>query len=443
VEDVIVMVGLCAVSLWQLAFVCVKGARRTAIMGAVALSAGDAASLVRLFSAGGAPSKKVSKYLVTLVVCTIIVLGYCCGGRCVLGFHVGCPRAAVACWQVKLLPPACLPSLHPSLHRWSPFCPVPRCHQKRTRPVFDVDDALKLVRESAKAKFDEVRGNSDGWRRGVCGGEGFVHASSGSGLSFPSPPLPPSTFHSAPIIVVLCGVQRRVLNVFSPDCGPCSLPARGCWFSPFVARPLMWPFSWVWTLVSPAKTFEAWYRCVQCMNIVAHACRVSPVPSFTIVFLVSLLPLPSLHIPPPPPSCWATSCPSATGRRQLWLCSPVARRQTRPAVPVGGLLCHVALQRVCLARVSPLCVWHLTLVGAVQGFPTVCIGLVCMYCCSGAAVVGAEDLVAAITAGTINFTKCIATPDMMPIVGRVARVCVCNPSCPFARHDTAALACVW
>ena len=41
---------------------------------------------------------------------------------------------------------------------------------------------------------------------------------------------------------------------------------------------------------------------------------------------------------------------------------------------------------------------------------------------AGAAIVGAEDLVAAITAGTINFTKCIATPDMMPLVGRVARV---------------------
>ena len=41
---------------------------------------------------------------------------------------------------------------------------------------------------------------------------------------------------------------------------------------------------------------------------------------------------------------------------------------------------------------------------------------------AGASIVGAEDLVAAITAGTINFTKCIATPDMMPLVGRVARV---------------------
>ena len=45
-------------------------------------------------------------------------------------------------------------------------------------------------------------------------------------------------------------------------------------------------------------------------------------------------------------------------------------------------------------------------------------------CCdaAGALVVGAEDLVAAIQAGNINFTKCIATPDLMPLVGKVARV---------------------
>jgi len=41
---------------------------------------------------------------------------------------------------------------------------------------------------------------------------------------------------------------------------------------------------------------------------------------------------------------------------------------------------------------------------------------------AGALVVGAEDLVAAIQAGNINFTKCIATPDMMPVVGKVARL---------------------
>ena len=41
---------------------------------------------------------------------------------------------------------------------------------------------------------------------------------------------------------------------------------------------------------------------------------------------------------------------------------------------------------------------------------------------AGAAVVGAEDLAEEIQSGNIDFTRCIATPDMMPIVGRVARI---------------------
>lgn len=41
---------------------------------------------------------------------------------------------------------------------------------------------------------------------------------------------------------------------------------------------------------------------------------------------------------------------------------------------------------------------------------------------AGAAIVGAEELVADIQAGKINFNRCIATPDMMPLVGRIARV---------------------
>ena len=43
---------------------------------------------------------------------------------------------------------------------------------------------------------------------------------------------------------------------------------------------------------------------------------------------------------------------------------------------------------------------------------------------AGATVVGAEDLVEAISKGDapLNYTKMIATPDMMPLVGRVARV---------------------
>ena len=41
---------------------------------------------------------------------------------------------------------------------------------------------------------------------------------------------------------------------------------------------------------------------------------------------------------------------------------------------------------------------------------------------AGAHIVGAEDLVEQIQDGRLNFNRCIATPDMMPLVGRVARV---------------------
>ena len=41
---------------------------------------------------------------------------------------------------------------------------------------------------------------------------------------------------------------------------------------------------------------------------------------------------------------------------------------------------------------------------------------------AGADLVGAEELAAEVQQGTINFERCIATPDMMPVVGRLGKI---------------------
>jgi len=41
---------------------------------------------------------------------------------------------------------------------------------------------------------------------------------------------------------------------------------------------------------------------------------------------------------------------------------------------------------------------------------------------AGAGLDGAEDLVEKVTGGTVDFDRCIATPDLMPLVGRLGKV---------------------
>ena len=54
---------------------------------------------------------------------------------------------------------------------------------------------------------------------------------------------------------------------------------------------------------------------------------------------------------------------------------------------------------------------------------------------AGADIVGAENLVDSILAGKIEFDRCIATPDMMGLAGRVARVWTERPDAESEARD--------
>jgi len=58
---------------------------------------------------------------------------------------------------------------------------------------------------------------------------------------------------------------------------------------------------------------------------------------------------------------------------------------------------------------------------------------------AGADIVGAEDLVEIVSKGTINFDRCIATPDMMGLVGRLGKILGPRNLMPNPRVGTATM----
>ena len=54
---------------------------------------------------------------------------------------------------------------------------------------------------------------------------------------------------------------------------------------------------------------------------------------------------------------------------------------------------------------------------------------------AGADIVGAEELVEEVSSGKINFDRCISTPEMMPLVGRLGKVLVPNPRTGTVTND--------